>query len=219
MAKPVEVVIVDDHQMFADGLAGLISGIGDHYRCTSIASPLTALRMFEEGRRFDLVISDLIMDSINGIAFVKALRARGARMPVLIISGISTAPPVEEALRLGAQGFIPKTASSAMLDEALDTVLAGDIFLPPKLWDIYEHNSRSPAAMRQGADETSVKLSQRQLEVLQLVSEGYSNRRVAGVLQVSENTIKTHVKRIFQILDVNTRAACVRRAQSLGLID
>ena len=218
-AKSIEIAIVDDHQMFADGLAGLISGIGDHYRCTPIASPLTALRMVGEGQRFDLIISDLIMDSINGIAFVKALRTRGARMPVLIVSGISTAPPIEEALRLGAQGFIPKSASSTMLAEALETVIAGDIFLPPKLWDIYQDNSRSPAAAYPAADEAVVRLSQRQLEVLQLVSEGYSNRRTAGVLQVSENTVKTHLKRIFQVLGVNTRAACVRRAQSLGMID
>ncbi|MEX3008504.1 response regulator [Hoeflea sp. TYP-13] len=218
MLKKIEIAIVDDHQMFADGLAQLISNLSDSYECVPINSPLSALRMIEDGHRFDLVISDLIMDSINGIAFVKALRARGARMPVLIVSGINTAPPIEEALRLGAQGFLPKSASAAMLNEALDTVFAGEIFLPPNLWTAYADDSRSPGAARDIQGVTGVELSQRQLEVLHLVSEGYSNREAAQVLNVSENTVKTHMKRMFKLLNVNTRAACVRRAQLLGLI-
>jgi DNA-binding NarL/FixJ family response regulator len=218
MAKTVEIAIVDDHQMFADGLAHLICTLDDRYRCRTVTSPLAAIRLFEDGQRFDLIISDLIMDSINGIAFLKALRARGAKMPVLIISGINTAPPIEEALRLGAQGFLPKSASSQMLQEALDTVFAGDIFLPPKLWNAYEENSRSPSAYRDEEGSAEVELSQRQIEVLHLVSEGYSNRKIAGVLNVSENTVKTHIKRVFKLLNVNTRAACVRKAQTTGIM-
>ena len=218
MAKKIQIAIVDDHQMFSDGLAQLISTISDTYKCVPINSPLAAIQMIENGQRFDLVISDLIMDSINGIAFVKALRSRGAKMPVLIVSGINTAPPIEEALRLGAQGFLPKSASSQTLREALKTVLDGDIFLPPKLWSAYERNSQSPAAVRTLNGKSAVELSQRQLEVLHLVAEGYSNRETAAMLGVSENTVKTHMKRIFTQLNVNTRAACVGKAQSLGLI-
>lgn len=218
MAKLIQIAIVDDHQMFSDGLAQLIATLGDSYACVPINSPLAAIQMIESGHRFDLVISDLIMDSINGIAFVRALRSRGAKMPILIVSGINTAPPVEEALRLGAQGFLPKSASAQTLREALNTVLEGDIFLPPKLWSAYQRNSRSPAALRSVNGKSAVELSQRQLEVLHLVSEGYSNRQTAAMLAVSENTVKTHMKRIFSQLNVNTRAACVRRAQSLGLI-
>ncbi|MCP4318299.1 MAG: response regulator transcription factor [Hyphomicrobiales bacterium] len=218
MAKKIHIAIVDDHQMFADGLAQLIGNISEAYDCVPINSPLSAVQMIESGRRFDLVISDLIMDSINGIAFVKALRSRGARMPVLIVSGINTAPPVEEALRLGAQGFLPKSSSTETLREALETILAGEIFLPPKLWSAYEGNSRSPVNKRSVNGATSVELSQRQLEVLHLISEGYSNREAAHVLNVSENTVKTHMKLMFRLLNVNTWAACVSRAQSLGLI-
>ncbi len=218
MKRTIEIAIVDDHQMFADGLAHLICGLNNSYKCTCITSPLEAIRMIGGGHRFDLVISDLIMGSMNGIAFVKTLRGRGAKMPVLIVSGINTAPPIEEALRLGAQGFLPKSASSEMLKEALDTVFSGEIFLPPQLWNAYEKNSGSLNSNRNIVGITDLKLSQRQLEVLHLVSEGYSNKEAAGVLNVSENTVKTHVKRMFKLMNVNTRAACVRKAQSLGLI-
>ncbi|MEM6462172.1 MAG: response regulator transcription factor [Pseudomonadota bacterium] len=216
MAKKIQIAIVDDHQMFCDGLAQLIATLDDAYECTPINSPLNAIRMIERGRRFDLVISDLIMDSINGIAFVKALRKRGAKMPVLIISGINTAPPVEEALRLGAQGFLPKSASSETLLEALTTVLDGEIFLPPDMWSAYERNDWSQAGSADNG--LAVDLTQRQIEVLHLISEGYSNRDVARLLNVTENTVKTHIKRMFRLLNVHTRASCVRKAQSLGLI-
>tara|TARA_R110000751_G_scaffold271365_3_gene371425 strand:- start:22582 stop:23253 length:672 start_codon:yes stop_codon:yes gene_type:complete len=213
--KLIKIAIVDDHQMFADGLVYLLASINKSYRCTTITSPLAAIRLVDGGQKFDLIISDLIMDSLNGIAFIKALRTRGIKAPILIVSGISTAPPVEEALRLGAQGFLPKSSSSEMLAEALDTILAGDIYLPPQLWSAYTDSERSP---ENKCDTGGTELSQRQLEVLQLVSQGFSNREIAGALNVSENTVKTHVKRLFKQLNVNTRAACVHMAQSMGYI-
>lgn len=213
--KLTQVAIVDDHQMFADGLAHLVTSVNKSYRCTTITSPLAAIRLVDDGQKFDLIISDLIMDSLNGIAFIKALRARGVRAPILIVFGISTAPPVEEALRLGAQGFLPKSSSSEMLAEALDTILGGDIYLPPQLWSAYTDSDRSPGNK---CETVGTELSQRQLEVLQLVSQGFSNREIADALNVSENTVKTHVKRLFKQLNVNTRAACVRMAQSMGHI-
>lgn len=208
--KLINIAIVDDHQMFADGLVYLLASINKCYRCTTITSPLAAIRMVDGGQKFDL-----IMDSLNGIAFIKALRTRGIKAPILIVSGISTAPPVEEALRLGAQGFLPKSSSSEMLAEALSTILAGDIYLPPQLWSVYTDSERSP---ENKCNTGGTELSQRQLEVLQLVSQGFSNREIAGALNVSENTVKTHVKRLFKQLNVNTRAACVHMAQSMGYI-
>ena len=96
--------------------------------------------------------------------------------------------------------------------------MGGEIFLPPELWSAYQSNSRSRNVEQDVNGHDGSGLSQRQVEVLNLVSEGYSNREAAAMLGVSENTVKTHMKRIFRQLNVNTRAACVRRAQSLGLI-
>jgi DNA-binding NarL/FixJ family response regulator len=216
--KRIEIAIVDDHRMFADSLSCLLSGLNPAYRCTSIDSPLRALEMIQAGSRFDLILSDLIMDRMNGIAFVKALRRRGCRMPVLIVSGINTAPPIEEALRLGAQGFIPKSASSDMLEEAIEAAFSGDIFLPPELWTSFEEGRPQMPGAVEDAIETEIRLSDRQLEVLQLIAEGYSNREAAATLGISENTIKTHLKQIFRLLNVKTRAACIRRSQQIGLI-
>ncbi|MBW8639791.1 response regulator transcription factor [Hoeflea sp. WL0058] len=214
--KTVEIAIIDDHEMFADGLSHLLADMDDTYRCTVFNSPLDAIEVLADGGLFDLIISDLIMENLNGIAFVKALRSRGFKMPVLIVSGVHTAPPVEEALRLGAQGFIPKTATQAMLSDALDTVFAGETYLPPQLWDLFEQDRY---AMRGGnAVQPDSQLSERQIEVLNLIADGHSNREVAYALNISENTVKSHLKHIFKVLNVGTRAACIRRAQQTGLI-
>lgn len=108
-------------------------------------------------------------------------------------------------------------ACSARRFSALD----GEVFLPPDLWTVLEENPKSPRVSDAGAapgldDEL---LGSRQIEVLRLMAEGYSNKRISEVLDISENTVKTHIKLIFKRLNVARRTACVSKARTIGLID
>lgn len=219
--RQVEIALVDDHRMFLDGLSEVINALDPAYVCTGFASPRDALGAIEQGRHFDLVVSDLVMEEMNGVAFILALQARRCTVPVLIVSGMDTLPPVEKVLRLGALGFVPKSAPTGILGEAIRSALKGDIFLPPELWSVVERNPKSPRASASApaaAGEEEL-LGVRQIEVLRLMAEGYANRRISEVLGISENTVKTHIRHIFQRLNVERRTACVSKARTIGLID
>jgi DNA-binding NarL/FixJ family response regulator len=219
--RRIEIALVDDHRMFLDGLTEVINSLDPAYLCTAFASPREAIATIEQGREYDLIVSDLVMEEMNGVAFILALQARRCTAPVLIVSGIDTLPPVEKVLRLGALGFVPKSAPAGMLGEAIRAALQGEIFLPPDLWTVVEDNPKSPRKVA-GGPETGLDeelLGPRQIEVLRLMAEGYSNKRISEVLGISENTVKTHIKQIFRRLNVARRTACVSKARAVGLLD
>lgn len=220
--KPVEIALVDDHRMFLDGLREVIASLDPAYRCAGFASPHNLLIEIENGRRYDLIVSDLVMEEMNGVALITALQARKCTIPVLIVSGIDTLPPVEKVLRIGATGFVPKSAPAKVLGAAIKQALRGEIFLPPELWAVIENDPHSPRLTEGRSPEHAEEVrpvGARQLEVLRLVAEGYSNRSISDVLGISENTVKTHIKQIFKQLNVTRRTACVSKARAMGLID
>jgi len=222
MTDQIFIALVDDHQMFLDGLDAVITSLNSHYVCTSFSSPREAIRAIENGATYNLIISDLVMEEMNGVALILALQARKCSTPVLVVSGIDTLPPIEKVLRIGALGFVPKSAPKETLGEAIASSLRGDVFLPKELWSVIEKNPSSPNTAIKNQEDTAEDnplLAPRQIEVLSLIAEGYSNNRISDVLNISENTVKTHIKQIFRQLNVTRRTACVKKAQTLGLLD
>lgn len=220
MSKQINIALIDDHRMFLDGLREVINSLSPDYVCQSYASPRETIAEIENGRSFDLIVSDLVMEEMNGIALILALNARQCDVPVLIVSGIDTLPPVEKVLQNGAMGFVPKSAPAEVLAQGIIAALRREVFLPPELWTVMETSSTSPNAIQgEPSAQATPLIGPRQMEVLRLVAEGYSNKRISDVLAISENTVKTHVKQIFRQLNVTRRTACVSKAQTLGLLD
>ncbi len=220
MSKTINIALIDDHRMFLDGLREVINSLSPHYECHSYASPRVAISEIENGRTFDLIVSDFVMEEMNGIALILALKARNCHIPVLVVSGIDTLPPVEKVLQNGAMGFVPKSAPTEVLAQGISAALKGEVYLPPELWTVMEASSTSPHTVNPQLErEDDPLIGPRQMEVLRLVAEGYSNKRISDVLAISENTVKTHVKQIFRQLNVTRRTACVSKAQALGLLD
>lgn len=221
MTQPIRIALVDDHHMFLDGLREVIKSLDPRYQTTGFVSPRAAVRDIEAGASFDLILCDLVMAEMNGVAFLQALKARNVRTPVLILSGIDTVPPVETVLKLGARGFVAKSAPSALLRQAISTVLEGEVFLSEEMWSLVGKSPRAVPSEPNEADASQVGeqlIGPRQLEVLILLADGYSNKRISDVLNISENTVKTHIQHIFRQLNVTRRTACVSKARSLGLI-
>lgn len=221
MSVQINVAIIDDHKMFLEGISLLVKNMNKDYRVTTFSEPSELLRIVETGTAFDLVICDLIMNAMNGLAFVAALRSQSKSIPVLMLSGINTAPPIDEVRRLGGNGFIHKSADNDTLKRAIRTVLTGGTYFVDGLGGSLIEKADKPRG--EGWDRninmTSVpKLPTRQIEVLRLMAGGATNKDIALSLTISENTVKTHLKQIFLELGVNKRTACVRRAQTLGLI-
>lgn len=218
MSDRVKIAVIDDHQIFLDGVSLLVKSMDERFEVCGFSAPMTLLSEVKTGAKFDLVLCDLIMNSMNGLAFISALRAHAKTLPILMLSGINTAPPLAEIKRLGGQGFVHKSVDNQNLLSAIQTVLAGGTYFADGL---EAGKINAPIAIAQdGMDDPVVtpQLSGRQMEVLGLIANGASNKEIARTLSISENTVKTYLKQIFLELGVNKRTACVRKAQMLGLI-
>jgi len=218
LSKVFNVALLDDHRIFLEGISLLLA---DQYNVMGFSAPTDLLQKIQGGTSFDLVLCDLIMPEMNGLAFISAVRAHTHQTPILVLSGINTLPPIAEIMRLGADGFVHKSANNETLLDALKTVLTGgQYFVNEYGEDIVDPSPISKYAVTNDHLDSAClpALGVRQFEVLQMIAQGASNKEIANRLKISENTVKTHLKQIFAELRVNKRTACVRKAQTLGLI-
>ena len=125
----VSIALVDDHRLFLMGFTLLLEGLEQKCVVEGFNTPAELLNTLDQGETFDLVICDLVMNSMNGLAFISALRGRH-RVPVLMISGINSSPPIAEMRQLNAQGFVHKSSDDSILIDAIEAVLSGGTYFP-----------------------------------------------------------------------------------------
>lgn len=210
----MKILICDDHEMFRDGLRRALTQL-DH-ELVDAATGEEAIEQVAADRDIGLVLLDLNMPGIGGFAGLRALREQHPDVSVVIISASENPDDIRAALDGGASGFIPKSSPAAVLRAALQLVFEGSIYVPPTLLPILGAEAvRAPAKLKQ----RDSKLTARQLEVLQLISKGLTNREIADVLGISAGTVKTHVAALLEALDVTNRTEATLRMKELGLDD
>ncbi|RED12952.1 Transcriptional regulatory protein DegU [Pontivivens insulae] len=198
------IAIVDDHALFLDGVVGLLQDVPELGEVVPFLSGLDLLTALSQGAPFDLIVTDLTMKDLNGLALISALRSKAPGVPVLVLSASADTAMRANAESVGAVGFLHKSVGKAELVEALQL-----------------HLTEGQADKKSRPDDAVLaqpQLGPRQLSVLALLAEGASNREIADRLFISENTVKTHLKAIFRELDAHTRTAVVQRARELALI-
>jgi len=162
-----------------------------------------ALHVVEKEKEFDLVLLDLMLPGMNGMAMLTVMRKRFPAVPVLVISALGDAETVRRAMRQGASGFVPKSSSGEVLLDAVRRVLDGELYLPAYLRDSanaeqMDDSKRDPTG--------TYGLTAAQLRVLDLLKQGKSNREIGELLGLTEGTVKLHVSKIFKALKVSSRA-------------
>lgn len=219
-ARSQTIAVVDDHRLFLNGLVMMIENAPGTNVVAAFECPLQLIDALDRGDRFDLIICDLIMSRMNGLALVDAIR-RYHQVPVLMLSGINAAPPIPEMRKLGVVGFVHKSATDEILFEAIEHALAGKQYFPADCGGEAEGRADGDFGrqVELAGDAGSIPtLSSRQMEVLKLLAGGATNSEIAAQLGISENTVKSHLRAIFDALRVTKRTACVRAARSLGVI-
>lgn len=202
----MRLLICDDHALFREGLELVLEQLGPA-SLTSVGDAESALARVREDDGFDLVLLDLRLPGMSGFEALDALRREHPDVPVVVLSASENVGDVRAVLARGASGFIPKSARGSVLLEALRQVLAGHVYVPEVLVDAGEP----------GVPVASRVLTGRQIEVLRLLARGLTNREIAEVLRISEETAKTHVKHIYEALDVSNRTEAAMRMRELGL--
>ena len=204
-----KIAIIDDHKIFLEGVKLLIGDMLAGAQILSFEQPQPILSALKGGDVFDLIICDLVMRPMNGIRVSAAIRERNRTVPILILSGITASDPTNQLIDIGVNGFVHKSLGHDVLAEAISVLLAGGSYFPSDAPD-NETSDNSFCAVP--------KLSERHMDVLQLLAGGATNKEISAALQISENTVKTYMRQLFQELGANTRTACAHKAQFLGLI-
>jgi DNA-binding NarL/FixJ family response regulator len=213
----ITTFIADDQAMVRQGFGALLSAQPDISVVGDAANGRDAVRQVASLAP-DVVLMDVRMPELNGLDAAREILARDTDTKVLMLTTFDIDDYVYAALRAGASGFLLKDAPADELVRAVRVVAAGDALLAPSITRrmIADLVSRR-AAPRRSADELA-RLTPRETEVLELLARGMSNAEIAAVLFVSEETVKTHVGKVFAKLGLRDRAQAVVMAYETGLV-
>ena len=213
----IGVLIVDDQALIRAGFRMILEAQEDISVVGEAEDGEEALRVVR-ALEPDVVLMDVRMPRLDGLEATRRLVAARAPTQVLVLTTFDGDETVYEALRAGAAGFLLKSAPPAKLVDAVRTVAAGEALLAPTITRrlIEEFVRRPPPGTR--TPEGLESLTDRELEVLELVARGLSNGEIAAALVVSEATVKTHVNRLFGKLAVRDRVQAVVLAYECGLV-
>jgi DNA-binding NarL/FixJ family response regulator len=205
---PIRLLIADDHPVVRDGLRAMLATqpdmelVGEAATGTEAVAHALALRP-------DVVLMDLQMPKLDGPAAIAALQEQAPDVRVLVLTTYGTDADITRAVDAGATGYLLKDAPREQMFGAIRAAARGEAVLSPSV------ATRVLGRMRAPAEEA---LSPRELEILQAVARGLSNKQIGRRLYVSEATVKTHLLRIFAKLGVDDRTAAVTVALERGII-
>jgi len=215
MSDGTSILLVDDHAMFRAGIKALLEAEGRLQVVGEASSGDEAVDRVRELKP-DVVIMDLSMPGSNGLEATRRIAALELDTKVLVLTVHAEEEYLVPVVEAGASGYLTKTSADNDLIEAIKVVARGEVYLPPKATTLLLQRYKASES-EEGASLHD--LSTREQEVLALTAAGGSVAAVAGRLQLSAATIKTHLHHSYEKLDVSDRAAAVATAIRFGLID
>lgn len=205
----IRVLIADDHSVVREGLHRFL---GRDPELTVVGEASDGAEAVELSRRLrpDVVLMDLLMPVMDGIAATAAIRKELPETEIVALTSVLESAAVVGAVRAGAIGYLLKDIQAAELRRAIKAAAAGQVQLTPQASVYLLHEVRTP--------EATEALTEREREVLCLLVLGSSNKEIARDLQIAEDTVKTHVKHILAKLGVQSRTQAVLSAIRLRLV-
>ena len=198
------IYLIDDHQMFAEAMKTVVSGIIQDCTVKAFTAAEDALKSIHTETP-QLVILDLEMSGVNGLMLLDILSQNGKNIPVLVCSGNLCDENKQRVMSAGARGFLSKAEGTEEIKHAITAVLAGENY-PQNASDYIDQQCQDL-------------LSNRQRVILTLMQSGMGNAAIADTLCLSTNTIKTHIRLMYNTLDVTSRIECLNKAREMGLLD
>jgi DNA-binding NarL/FixJ family response regulator len=203
----MKVLIVDDHALFCEGLCYVLAKLGDDVAILEANNFNQAVAHLHKNSDIDLVLLDLNMPDKDGFTLLDYCRKHYPIISVVVLSASKKRTDMQRALNAGAMGFIPKDTTSYVMLSAINLIMTGEIYIP--------------AAMTQATtddnEEFGNSLTPRQQEVIPMMIQGFSNKKIALEMGVAEATIKMHVTSIFKRLEVNNRTEAAMAVRKLGI--
>jgi DNA-binding NarL/FixJ family response regulator len=211
----IRIVVADDHKIMREGLRALLDKQSDMQVVAEAEDGLTAVRMARELSP-DVVIMDIAMPDLNGIGATKKIKAESPAVKIIALSMHSDRRFIAEMFRAGASGYLLKDHSFEELSTAIRVVVANRIYLSPSIAGIVIEDYIHQLQKDEGSSVTSV-LTDREIEVLQMIAEGNSTKEIALRLHVSAKTVETHRRQIMEKLNIFSVAELTKYAIRQGL--
>lgn len=211
---PIRLILIEDHADFRESVSMVLEQRGG-YECVGGFSTMEdALEALRGGLTADLVLSDLGLPGMSGIAGIRKIRAILPEARVLVLTAFTDKAKVFAALEAGAHGYLVKAGSAARLLDTLEEVLAGGTPLDPKIAGMILQTFRQLSPIPEAEE-----LSPREREVLQLSAKGLTRKEIASDLELSEHSVTEYIKRSFDKLHVRSLPAAVSEAIRRGFLD
>jgi DNA-binding NarL/FixJ family response regulator len=209
----LRIFLADDHVVMREGLRSLVNAQADMNVVGEAGNGRAALLQARELQP-DVVIMDVSMPDLNGIQVTERLKRVCQNITVLVLTAHDDSGYLRQLLEVGASGYVLKKAAAEELINAIRVVAAGGVYLDPALAGKVVGGYLGKRRLR-GASQRS-DLSEREIEVLQLVAWGYTNKEAAGYLSLSVKTVETHKANLMEKLDLKSRVEIVRYALRQG---
>lgn len=197
----IEIIIADDHMMIREGLKQLLELDGTMKVIAEANDGEECLNLLNKKIHPDILLLDINMPKKNGIEVLEYIKQNKIPVKVLILTVHNEVEYLLKAVDIGIDGYLLKDSSYDELKEAIDVVISGNTYIQPSLLPALNESMEDYAL-----DKEKIEcLTKRELDVLRLISEGCSNKKISDELSISERTVKNHISHIFRKIDVEDR--------------
>ena len=215
----MKILVIDDHVLIRQAMQGVLKKLRRDTVVLEAPNYEQAMQIIANHPDISLVLLDLTLPDRDGFSVLAELRERYPAVSIVVLSAVQDPANVMKALDLGALGYIPKSAQSDVILNALRSVISGGIYIPPEILAREELSNSTPRQLggeRSRVSPADVGLTDRQLVVLALVMQGNNNKTICRMLNLAEPTVKNHVTAILRALKVSNRTEAVIAVHQLG---
>ncbi len=215
MNRPINLMIADDHQMVREGIVQLLEldndivvngQAGDGYECLNIINK----------RETDILLLDINMPKMDGLEVLKYIKLNKSDLKVLMLTIHNEIEYLIKAVEIGVDGYVLKDSDFSILKKAIIDVYRGEKFIQPELTPLLNRKMAEKEELNSNLKDP---LTDREMQVLKLITEGLYNKEIANILDISERTVKNHVSKIFKKINVTDRTQAAVYALRNNLVE
>ena len=209
------LIIADDHKMFLDGLISILESENDLNIVLTAKSGVNVIKYIDINKddKIDLVITDISMPDLDGIALNKMIKDKNPQIKTLVVSMHNESEKIDDLIENNVDGYVPKNAEKAELLTAIHTILKGEKYFSKQIKDIYLENKFAKQK------EQEIKLTKREIEVITLIAEEYTTQEIADQLFLSKHTVESYRKNLIAKLNVRNLAGLTKYALKMKYIE